>query len=269
MKIVQVSDIHIHPGTILGHDPVENARAAFRHIATEQSDADLVVFSGDLAHFGDPDSYARLKSLVEECGLTGTLSPRLMMGNHDDRDAFKAAFPQVPHDAAGFVQYVEETPAGHFVYMDSVDNGRHPGLYCDARCDWLETVLERAVKANERAFLFMHHNPVRVFVANADIIGMRDAARFHAILERYHTTIAHIFFGHCHYTLSGSVNGIPFSAPRSTCHVCWPDFDGPMTRMGHGPLTPSYSVIFVEGRDIVVHTIDFLDRPKVLWAHEG
>lgn len=59
--------------------------------------------------------------------------------------------------------------------------------------------------------------------------------------------------------------GIPFSAPRSTNHSCWPDFSGIAHRMGHGDLQPNYNVCFLRGDDVVIHSIDFLDQHKVRW----
>ena len=72
----------------------------------------------------------------------------------------------------------------------------------------------------------MHHNPVEVGIPNADDIGLMDGEAFRELLAAYRTEIRHLFFGHCHYVLSGSVCGIHFSASRSTSHPCVPDFSG-------------------------------------------
>ena len=100
---------------------------------------------------------------------------------------------------------------------------------------------------------------------NADQIGIRDETELKALLARYRETVRHIFFGHCHFSLSGTVTGIPFSAPRSTNHPCWPDFSGNPLRMGHGALQPNYNVCFLGADDVIVHAIDFLDADKVRW----
>ena len=269
MKLVHISDIHINPEPILGLDPVENFRKCLAHVEAHQGDADRIVITGDLTHHGRPGSYAMLKNILAGSSLRGAKAPRLLIGNHDDRENFTAAFPAAARDADGFIQWTEETSAGIFVYMDTVMQGEHGGSFCDVRRKWLESVLDDAAAQGKPAWLFMHHNPTTVHVANADLIGIREEAELKALLARYRGTVRHMFFGHCHSTLSGSTGGIPFSAPRSTNHACWPDFSGNAHRMGHGELQPNYNVCFLEGDDVVIHSVDFLDEDKVKWQETG
>lgn len=265
MKIVHISDIHINPERILDLDPVDNFRKCLAHVEEHQKDADRVIITGDLTHHGRPESYAALKDILADSALTGEQAPRLLIGNHDNRENYAAAFPATGRDENGFIQWTEEVPAGVFVYMDSVQAGEHGGSYCQARRGWLETTLESTRARGKAAWLFMHHNPTTVHVANADLIGIREEAELKALLARYRDTVRHMFFGHCHFTLSGSAAGIPFSAPRSTNHTCWPDFSGNAHRMGYGELQPNYNVCFLKGDDVVIHSIDFLDEEKVKW----
>lgn len=266
MKIIHISDIHINPAPILGFDPVDNFEACLAHVAEFQGDADLVVITGDLTHHGQAESYQRLKSILETSPLQGRLAPRLLIGNHDSRQTYASIFDNTPQDEGGFIQWTEETEAGLFVYMDTAEPGTHSGHYCAARQKWLTGALERARAAGKPAWLFMHHNPIAVHVANADEIGLVQEAEFHAILREYKDTVRHIFFGHCHFTLSGQVCGVPFSAPRSTNHVCWPDFSGIAARMGYGAFSPNYNVCFLTEAGTVIHSVDFLDEDKVMWA---
>lgn len=266
MKIIHISDIHINAAPILGFDPVENFEACLSHVEEFQSDADRIVITGDLTHHGQRESYERLKAILEASPLKDKLSPRLLVGNHDNRVTYLSVFGDARRDENGFVQWTEETEAGLFVYIDSAEPGTHAGHYCAKRQAWLRGVLEEARQAGRAVWLFMHHNPISVHVANADEIGLVQEAEFHAILRQYRDTIRHIFFGHCHFTLSGQVCGIPFSAPRSTNHVCWPDFSGIAARMGYGAFSPNYNVCFLKDAGTVIHSIDFLDEDKVLWA---
>ncbi len=265
MKLIHVSDIHIHVDPILDADPVENFARCLDHIVHHNADADRIVVTGDLTHNGAGWSYRMLRQMLDASGLSGDRAPRLLIGNHDSRERFVEAFPEMPRDRNGFVQWSEETPAGTFLYLDTVEAGTHAGRYCQERLDWLDRELQEAAAVGDRAYLFMHHNPLPVEVANADTIGLEDGEAFRALLSRHAATIAHIFFGHCHYTLSGSVAGIPFSAPRSTNHPCWPEFSGDPRRMGYGVQSPSYNVAFLNGRDTVVHTIDYTLEDDVRW----
>ncbi|MEO5806882.1 phosphodiesterase [Devosia sp.] len=268
MKLIHISDIHINPEPILGFDPVANFAACLAHVAEFQADADRVVITGDLTHHGGAESYERLKAMLDASPLQGDLRPRLLIGNHDNRETFASVFTDAQRDEHGFVQSVEESEAGLLVYLDSSEPGTHAGHYDGQRQAWLRHVLDGAKRAGKPAWVFLHHNPVVVHVANADAIGLVQEAEFHAILRDYRDTVRHIFFGHCHYTLSGQVCGVPFSAPRSTNHVCWPDFSGVAGRMGYGAFSPTYNVCFLEPESTVIHSIDFLDQDKVLWAQD-
>ena len=265
MKLIHISDIHINPEPILGIDPVANFKACLDHVAEFHADADRIVITGDLTHHGRRDSYEDLRRMLDESPLKGIRAPRLMVGNHDDRETFRSVFPDAVSDAHGHVQWVEDVAAGRFVYLDTAEAGTHAGHYGADRRTWLEAVLGDARREGRAVWLFMHHNPARVHVANADVIGLVHEAEFQALVGEYRDCIRHIFFGHCHFTLSGAVCGIPFSAPRSTCHTCWPDFSGIAERMGYGDLVPNYNVCILSAHSTTVHSIDFLDAHKVRW----
>jgi len=170
---------------------------------------------------------------------------------------------QVPKDPSGYVQYTDDTPAGRFIYLDTVKAGAHAGQFCPDRQEWLRAELERVKADGVSAFLFMHHNPCPVGVPSADIIGLIDYPAFVEILRQYRAQVRHIFFGHCHYILSGSVVGIPMSAPRSTNHPCAPDMK--KDAMGYGGMAPSYDVALIEEDHVVVHSMDFTVEDHLQW----
>jgi 3',5'-cyclic AMP phosphodiesterase CpdA len=270
MKLIHVSDIHINPSPILGFDPIANFEACLAHIAEFHADADRIVVTGDLTHHGRAESYERLSDILDASPLQGDLRPRLLIGNHDNRETFASVFADAARDENGYIQWFEDTGAGRFIYLDTAEPGTHAGHYGAERRAWLRSVLDKARRDEDEkpAWLFMHHNPTAVHVANADAIGLVQEPEFHALLRDYRDTIRHIFFGHCHFTLSGQVCGSPFSAPRSTNHVCWPDFSGIVERMGYGAFSPNYNVCFLGDTGTVIHSVDFLDEHKVLWAVE-
>lgn len=267
MKLLHLSDIHVNPDPILGSDPEQGLNAALAHIAEFHGDADRLVITGDLVHHGDEASYRRLRVLLANAGFSidprDERSPRLLIGNHDDRPRFLKVFPEVSTDPHGFVQSVDPTPIGWFVYLDTQLSGTHSGHFCPLRFAWLRATLERARDVQESVWLFMHHNPLPVGVACSDEIGLVQSEAFCALLTEYRDVVRHVFFGHCHFTLSGSVSGIPFSAPRSTNHPCWPEFQGDASRMAYGPLEPNYNLCILDDRGVVIHSIDFARQTQI------
>jgi len=105
MKIIHLSDIHIHSEPILEHNPIERLSLALDHIKNNHVDADMLIITGDISHQGDVASYKKFDEIFTKASLPNHLSPKLLIGNHDDREIFKNYFSTTPTDKNGFVQY--------------------------------------------------------------------------------------------------------------------------------------------------------------------
>ena len=259
MKLIQITDLHlVEPADrLFDADPQERLRLCLTDILTNHADADLLVVTGDLAHHGEPAAYAALKEAI--CGLP--IRTRLLIGNHDDRTTFRSAFPTAPVDPNGFIQSVMETRLGRFLFLDTNEPGTHAGRYCMDRLLWLKDHL--STDLHYPNYLFMHHPPGEIGFRPCDEIGLRDAAAFADIFDRY--PIRHVFFGHVHRPVSGSWRGVPFSALRGLNHQVWLDFsvaDGIPCSLE----PPAYAVILLDPENTIVHLHDFLDSsPKYLY----
>lgn len=260
MKLIHISDIHINADPVVGADTVERFAACMAHVEKYHADADAVVISGDLSHHGQLRSYERLREILD----ASPLSPLLMMGNHDHRKTFLQVFPDTETDANGYIQYVRDVGGHRLVLLDTNLEGNHSGRLGPRRQEWLRARLADAEAAGLPVLLFLHHNPVATGVLATDILALVQKREFTAILAEYRGCVRHVFFGHCHMTLSGSIAGVPFSAPRSTSHPGWPEFEGRLA-YGHGPIEPSYNLALIEDASIVVHSIDFLREPDIVW----
>jgi Icc protein len=256
LKILQITDCHMMPAgeTIFGCDPQARLAAAVADINRHHADAALCVLTGDLAHHADARAYRVLRETLER------LRPpyRLLPGNHDDRATMREAFPDLACDENGFVQSMQDTPAGRFVFLDTVDAGVHTGAYCERRRRWLARVLDQS--GDQPVYLFQHHPPFAIALPHLDQYRMLDGDDFAAVLDG-RSNIRHLFFGHVHRPVSGSWRGIPFSALRGTNHQNWLDF-AETRRNISSQEPPSYAVIFLEDDITVVHFHDFLDASQ-------
>lgn len=254
MKFLQISDVHLVPdgGDLYGLNPHERLTQCIADVNEHHADADFVVFTGDLAHTGHPDSYARLITHL----TTLKLPYHLMIGNHDNRENFKTAFPSRPRDPNGFVQFGFDTPAGRFICLDSNEPGVPYGSFCEKRAAWLTEELARAGDAP--IYLFVHHHPFPVGLKRMDVNRLRDGERLGDVL-RGRTNIKHLFMGHLHRPISGTWMGIPYSVLPATNHQVALDFVTEGVVPGsHEP--PAYAVIFLEADRSVIHLRSFLDR---------
>ncbi len=179
IKLIQITDPHlVEPGErLLGLDPLARLEACLAHVNAHHADADLVVLSGDLTDDGSPAAYAALRERL--AGLKA-LPWRLMVGNHDKRDALFAAFPEAP-SAGGFLQCCARHAAG------PGDPARHAGTRAGSRAGsarrgspgWKPSWTRRAASP---PYIFMHHPPFRVHLPALD----RDAAGRCRRLPRRH-----------------------------------------------------------------------------------
>jgi 3',5'-cyclic AMP phosphodiesterase CpdA len=197
--------------------------------------------------------------------LAGTaLKVHLLLGNHDHRGRFRATFEGHPADENGFIQYVADAAGFRLVMLDTCEPGTHAGRLGAKRLGWLSDRLREARRDARLVLLFMHHNPAPVGVWAADVLSLIDGTELRDILRQNRDVIRHIFFGHTHYSLSGALEGIPFSAPRSTNHPVWPEI-GDRRRAGFGPIAPNYNVALIDDGAVVVHTIDFMLEDQIGW----
>lgn len=247
MKFVHLSDLHlVTPGVPLhGLDPRDGLRRCVAHINAHHPDAAFAVVTGDFTHAGEPAGYEEARGC-----LAHLLMPlHATIGNHDSRDAFRAAFPRVPVDGAGFVQEVFDTAAGRFVVLDTHEPGRAEGGLCARRLAWLERELR---VSGGPVFLCLHHPPFPVGLGRMDRICLLDGAALLEVLRPYFARVRHMFLGHLHRAVAGSWHGVPFSGVRGTNHQIALDF----VTQDVAPVSfeaPGYGVVLVSPEAVVVH----------------
>ncbi len=159
MLMAQITDIH------LGFDP--DNPAEFNRKRLDQTiqtlcrlnpRPDMLLATGDLVDRGDEASYRRLKS-----ALSAVPFPvHMCLGNHDLRDNFYKQFPKLPRPG-GFLQYSVDTGPFRLVVLDTLDEGRHGGAFCEARAEWLAEQLREDTE--KPVILVLHHPPVESGIA--------------------------------------------------------------------------------------------------------
>lgn len=249
------TDPHVPPpcGVVQGGDPTGSlaaalADAATRHGPESAMPAAFAVFTGDLVRDGESEAYARLRET-----LTGLPWPvHLLLGNHDDRPAFRQAFPDAALDEAGFVQQAIPTPAGLCLMLDTLAPGRPDGELCDRRLGWLAA---RLAESSGPVLLFLHHPPLPVGIPFMDGIALRDADALWRTLEPHRARVRHIFHGHLHRPIAGSWRGVPISSLRGTAFAVTLGQQPGEATVSHRE-APCYGLVRALGEDMVVHTVE-------------
>lgn len=226
MLIAQITDCHV--GFDLAdpqEDNVRRLRAVLDELTHGPNRPDLVLLSGDLTNHGEPESYARLVALLADYALPF----QLMVGNHDERTAFRTAFPAAPnHD--GFVQYELPLPGLRLIALDTIEPGRHGGAFCAERAAWLAERLD--ADPVTAVLIAMHHPPIVSGIDWMDGTGNEAwIARFTAVIEG-RPQVRAIIAGHLHRAIHTTVAGVPLtvcpaSAPAVTLDLSPIDPDRP------------------------------------------
>jgi 3',5'-cyclic AMP phosphodiesterase CpdA len=256
-KLLVMTDIHLTAGglRIIGLDPEARFRAALAQALAEHGDAEALILMGDLTHHGAPEAYARLAEIVEDVPVP--VIP--MLGNHDDRTAFRAAFPGCEVTAAGHMQRVLDIGDHRVITLDTVDGppypmGHHAGHLCAERLAWLDVAL---AEAGERVCLvFAHHPPFATGIVGMDAIPLRNGDE---LLDRLSGRQAHLFCGHVHRTISGRSRDVSWTMFKSTCHQGPLDLvtlDSSLSIDEPG----AYGVLLLAPDGVVAHSEDVLPR---------
>jgi 3',5'-cyclic AMP phosphodiesterase CpdA len=225
--IAQLSDTHIKPEGRLAYRRVDTApylARAVQHVMDMTPRPDLVLGTGDLVDAGLPDEYRRLRAILAPL----TMPVYLIPGNHDDRAALVAAFPDhtyLPRDAA-FLHYVLEEYPVRLIGLDTLVPGRGGGLMCAARLRWLDARLQEA--PTRPTMIFMHHPPFRTGIAHMDALGLDNAEALGDVIRRNHQVLC-IVCGHLHRPIQMRWNGTLAMTAPSTAHQVALDLraDGP------------------------------------------
>ena len=248
-KILVISDIHLTgDGTrIIGLDPLARFRAVLDAAAAAHPDAAALVLLGDLAHHASPAAYAELRQALG--GLPFPVLP--MLGNHDRRAPFRAAFPDAPADGAGFVQGVTDLPGHRIVTLDTLEEGSDAGRLCAARLAWLDEALAGA--GSRVPLVFAHHPPFPVGLPGMDAIALQDPGPLLDRLSR--APGAHLFCGHIHRTISGSHRGLPWTIFKSPCHQCPLDLEDPSSSISVDE-PGAYGLLLLPEGGVIAHSVD-------------
>jgi 3',5'-cyclic AMP phosphodiesterase CpdA len=210
--IAQMTDIHV--GFAPEEKPEElnlvRFRATLKRLMDGPNLPDMLVLSGDITDRGDAQSFAKTADLLRDCPF-----PVLpMVGNHDSREGLLGVFPQVEPAAGGFIHYVIEARLGlRVICLDTLEDGRHGGAFCDTRAAWLADRLAEA--PDQPTLIFMHHPPVVAGIDWMDpapdegwITRLRDVLTGQGQVQAIHC-------GHLHRQITTRFAGIPLGVTPS------------------------------------------------------
>jgi len=253
MKFIHLTDPHLTAkGDLFDVDVDGQLRAAVASINARHADAQLVMITGDIAHWGETGAYDRARAIFQ----TLKMPWYPLIGNHDDRDAFFAGLPAAMCDDQGRACFRLDVEAGTFLALDTLIEGTHAGRIDADQLAWLEKQLAELTGA---AFIFMHHPPMLSGINGMDNIRLQNPDDLAAVLARHPGKVRHLFFGHMHRAFHGSWNGLPFSTVKATAHQIAAVFDSGLPLMSSREL-PNYAVVLISPETVAIHDVSYLEE---------
>jgi 3',5'-cyclic-AMP phosphodiesterase len=214
--LAQISDLHLKADGQLSYgvfDAATMLRACVTQLLSQKQRPDAVAITGDLTDLGLPAQYALLRELIAPLEMPVYLIP----GNHDRRDAMRAAFPdhaylRQSHDR---ICYAIDVHVLRIVALDTLVEGQSGGNLDEASLAWLDRTL--AAAPGHATVVLMHHPPFATYIGHLDRFGLRSAAPLATVIER-HPQVHAILCGHVHRPIQARFAGTVASTAPSVAH---------------------------------------------------
>lgn len=253
--LAHISDTHFLGGRrpLYGSiDTDANLAAAMAALEASKIPLDALVFTGDIADLGEPDAYARVREIVEPAAARMGAEILWVMGNHDDRSAFRASLLDslAGEDLgdAGPIDRVVDLGGLRVIILDTSVPGYHHGELAAEQLDWLRAQL--STSAPHGTMLALHHPPIPSPVAYMQVLELQ---RQHELAEVVRgSDIRAILGGHLHYSTHGLFAGIPVAVAAATCYTM--DVSAPQSTLVGRDGGQSITLVHVYA-DQVVHSI--------------
>lgn len=254
LKVVIFSDLHLVPEGEVSNtlDTTARLKEGVAHFNAHHSDADLLILAGDLADLGEAEAYLRLADTIKDFSV----SPQLMLGNHDDRPTFLATLGAEHADENGFVQKVLDVKGHRVILLDSTEPGLVAGRLCETRLSWLRA---RLAEAADRPVIVVLHHHVVPLRTNVDRIILENSDAFLDVLST-HKDIRQVIMGHVHVTTTGTWRGIHFTTLKGGHYGATIELNGgPVpAEMTEGPA--QYATVLSDAETTMVHFENYIDR---------
>lgn len=215
MLLCQISDLHVTAGRALAYGVVDTASCLERcvqRIVGLDPLPDAVIATGDLVDAPEERSYGQLREILAKLPLPVFLLP----GNHDERQALRAAFPDHRYlrGSGDFVQYaIDEYPL-RLLALDTVIPGQPEGTLCARRLQWLE---QRLYESDAPTVIALHHPPFFTGIGHMDRMGLDNSPQLADMVRRF-PQVQRVICGHLHRPIQALFAGTIASVCPSTAH---------------------------------------------------
>jgi 3',5'-cyclic-AMP phosphodiesterase len=172
---------------------------------------DGILVTGDISDDGSAASYDLAQRELARFGLPVYAVP----GNHDSRNAFRAAFrEQAWMPSAGLLDWLVDLPDTRLIGLDTLVEGQGVGRVQPESLAFLSYALK---SAGTRAIVVaLHHPPLRTGIRFMDTIGLENAEDLAATIPAACRSVLFVA-GHVHGVYMGQLGGHRVVTAPSLC----------------------------------------------------
>ncbi|MCF8587374.1 metallophosphoesterase [Gordonia liuliyuniae] len=200
LVVAQISDLHFR-GDVDHRERIVAVLDYLRDRCGGSANIDALLVTGDLTDEGTIDQYR------EAAATLATDIPTLtLLGNHDDRTAYRAVDQPDAVDTSAPVDSALLLDGLLLLALDSSIPGRNDGAISDQTLSWAEKQISEA--GDVPVLIAFHHPPNRVGMPFMDSIAQLDPSHLEAFVRR-HPQIIGLVCGHIHSPSVGMFAGVP------------------------------------------------------------
>ena len=209
-RLLQFTDTHLlvdPQGTVRGTRTLQSLQACLEHASRRHLPADLIAVTGDLVQ-DEPEAYGVFDLLFPDLGAPVLLIP----GNHDEPAELRRRLSHAPFQVGG----TRVIGNWAIVLLDTSYevSGRGEGNLGPAALRELDAELTRHRDAH--VLICLHHPPISMEAAGLDSLGLKDADRLLATIDR-HDNVRGIAWGHAHQSLDVFRGATRLMCTPATC----------------------------------------------------
>lgn len=256
--IAHLSDTHFlaEGAPLYGRvDTVVRLQQAIERLVHRGGALDAIVVTGDVADRGEEDAYRRVRAALDPIGERFGCPIVWVMGNHDERGAFRRVLLDQDGTDASPIDRVVDLGGLRLVALDSAVPGFHHGSLTEAQLEGLAA--ELATPARLGTVLALHHPPLPTPLGAMTVLELRGIDRLEEVVRG--TDVRAILGGHLHYPTASTFAGVPVFVAGATSYTM--DLGAPERELAGIDGAQSFSLVHVHPETVVTSLVPTATAP--------
>ncbi|MCG8378997.1 MAG: 3',5'-cyclic-AMP phosphodiesterase [Proteobacteria bacterium] len=209
ISLIQITDTHILTEggeSFNDYDTTESLRQVINRIKTKETEADLILVTGDLVHEPTKSAYQKLADILIDL----TMPLFCLPGNHDEPELMAYVMGANGVDANKLIEIGNWT----IIMLNTNAGGGHEGTLSKSELNFLNESLEY-FKGNN-CLIALHHHPISINSSWMDAMSLNNGNDFFEIIDQY-DYVKGVIWGHIHQEFEQIRNNVHLLGTPSTC----------------------------------------------------